>query len=318
MSCESAYDLLYYYNINAWKGTRESNHMNFQDITYFLTLCGEKTFSAAADKLFITQQGLSKAIRRMENEIGAPLFERGRKTLALTPSGDVFVRYAQEMRGIYARMRDHMERLRDERHNIRLGMTMGVPLAIQAVELEQLRRALRPCELELTETTDFSCEEQVASGAIDFGVTLEPVDQKRFACVPLLSRPMYAVAPQGDPLARQQRVDVALLRGRRFVLADRQFKCYGQFHELCRRYGFTPDVAETTMETLVIYRRCLENGWIGVSADLPRVMNDCPGVVFVPFDTVEFAWNITLISAADRQLTPFEQSVQKDIAALFR
>ena len=61
--------------------------MNFQDITYFLTLCGEKTFSAAADKLFITQQGLSKAIRRMENEIGAPLFERGRKTLALTPSG---------------------------------------------------------------------------------------------------------------------------------------------------------------------------------------------------------------------------------------
>ena len=54
------------------------------------------------------------------------------------------------------------------------------------------------------------------------------------------------------------------------------------------------------------------------SADLPRVMNDCPGVVFVPFDTVEFAWNITLISAADRQLTPFEQSVQKDIAALFR
>ena len=62
----------------------------------------------------------------------------------------------------------------------------------------------------------------------------------------------------------------------------------------------------------------LENGWIGVSADLPRVMNDCPGVVFVPFDTVEFAWNITLISAADRQLTPFEQSVQKDIAALFR
>lgn len=156
MSCESAYDLLYYYNINAWKGTRESNHMNFQDITYFLTLCGEKTFSAAADKLFITQQGLSKAIRRMENEIGAPLFERGRKTLALTPSGEVFVRYAQEMQGIYARMRDHMERLRDERHNIRLGMTMGVPLAIQAVELEQLRRALRPCELELTETTDFS------------------------------------------------------------------------------------------------------------------------------------------------------------------
>ena len=130
--------------------------MNFQDITYFLTLCGEKTFSAAADKLFITQQGLSKAIRRMENEIGAPLFERGRKTLALTPSGEVFVRYAQEMQGIYARMRDHMERLRDERHNIRLGMTMGVPLAIQAVELEQLRRALRPCELELTETTDFS------------------------------------------------------------------------------------------------------------------------------------------------------------------
>ena len=68
--------------------------MNFQDFKYFLTLYKEKSFSSAAKKLFITQQGLSKAIRKLEQE-GYLYLEQGHgrnKHIRLTDTGKAFIR----------------------------------------------------------------------------------------------------------------------------------------------------------------------------------------------------------------------------------
>lgn len=63
--------------------------MNFQNIEYFLTAAEYGSFTKAAQSLYISQQSLSENIRRLEEEIGTPLFDRG-KTLTLTPAGKCF------------------------------------------------------------------------------------------------------------------------------------------------------------------------------------------------------------------------------------
>lgn len=63
--------------------------MNFQNIEYFLTVAEYKSFSKAAESLFISQQSLSENIRRLEDEVGTPLFVRG-KTVSLTAAGECF------------------------------------------------------------------------------------------------------------------------------------------------------------------------------------------------------------------------------------
>ena len=64
--------------------------MNFQNMKYFISVAEEQSFSGAARKLFISQQALSDHIRKLEEEVGAPLFKRGTK-LTLTPAGERFM-----------------------------------------------------------------------------------------------------------------------------------------------------------------------------------------------------------------------------------
>lgn len=77
--------------------------MNFLSLEYFLVVAEEKSFSRAADKLFVSQQSLSEHVKKLEQELGAPLFKRGR-TLTLTIAGECLLDGAQEILDARTRM----------------------------------------------------------------------------------------------------------------------------------------------------------------------------------------------------------------------
>jgi LysR family hydrogen peroxide-inducible transcriptional activator len=61
--------------------------MEMQHIRYFLALCDEQNFTRAAKRCGVAQPSLTRAIKRLEKELGGALFERSRKTTALTALG---------------------------------------------------------------------------------------------------------------------------------------------------------------------------------------------------------------------------------------
>ena len=61
--------------------------MTLQQLEYFLAAAEHRSFSAAADSLLMAQPSLSEQIRRLEAELGAPLFVRARRGLELTEAG---------------------------------------------------------------------------------------------------------------------------------------------------------------------------------------------------------------------------------------
>ena len=79
--------------------------MKLVQLSRFLQIVRSGSFSAAAEELFISQPALSQMIRQMEEELGTELFERDRKTICLTPAGEVTKRYAErietKVRGIH-------------------------------------------------------------------------------------------------------------------------------------------------------------------------------------------------------------------------
>ncbi|PJI08549.1 MULTISPECIES: LysR family transcriptional regulator [Clostridium] len=68
--------------------------MNLQQLQYFKKVSETKNFSAAADELSVTQPALSKAISKLENELGVTLFERNGRTIELSRFGKSFLRHA--------------------------------------------------------------------------------------------------------------------------------------------------------------------------------------------------------------------------------
>lgn len=292
--------------------------MTLQELDYFLTICQERSFSAAARKLFITQQGLSKAIANLEQELTFPLFVRGRRGVGLTRYGRELYPLALEARQLHQRLDRCVARLQSQHRQLRGGVAMGVLLALAPPALEELRRALAPCQLTLVETTDLACEQGVAQGQLDFGVTVGPVDPGQFDQVPLARRPMYAVIRQDNPLAAVRPVQLSRLAGQQFILASDQFKSYYNFLDYCRAHQFEPQIAATTMDMTVIYDRVVRNGWVGISADMPNSPLDFPGVALVPFPIQEFPWQLDLIFPRGRPRSPQEQLIREAFPRLLR
>lgn len=97
--------------------------MNFSNINYFLAIVEEGSISAAARKLYISQQALSEQLRKMEEEVGAPLLKRG-KNSELTVAGECLYRDGRELLRIYNSM---MEDIRDVTTKRRKKITLGIP-----------------------------------------------------------------------------------------------------------------------------------------------------------------------------------------------
>ncbi len=70
--------------------------MNAKHMEYFLVLCGEGCYSKAAEKLYISPQGLNKAIHKMEEELGVVLLERQGETLTPTEYGEVLLKRSRK------------------------------------------------------------------------------------------------------------------------------------------------------------------------------------------------------------------------------
>lgn len=97
--------------------------MNFLNIKYFMAIAEEQNISAAARKLYVSQQSLSEHLKKLENEIGAPLFIRG-NTITLTVAGECFLEGAKEIMASYNRMISNINAATDKR---RSSITVGVP-----------------------------------------------------------------------------------------------------------------------------------------------------------------------------------------------
>ena len=63
--------------------------MDYKQLKFFRKICEEKSINRAAQKLFISQQALSKSIAKLEEELGTPLFIRTSGGVRLTPAGEL-------------------------------------------------------------------------------------------------------------------------------------------------------------------------------------------------------------------------------------
>ena len=158
--------------------------MNFQSIHYFLQVARKRSFSQAAEELFITQQTLSASIASLEKELGCKLFVR-HIPLELTYGGELFLKYAKAFQQNYDRMeRDFAEIGAGVRGRLRVGVAVNRGRLLMPKVIHAFHETHPMVEVEVVEGKNDALVEALHEGEIDLAVADFPDDFRGIALEP--------------------------------------------------------------------------------------------------------------------------------------
>lgn len=216
-------------------------------LTQFLILAEELNFGRAAERLYISQPPLSQAIKRLEDAVGARLFDRGRQGVALTDAGKVFV---DEARRLLELEDAAIRRVRQAEAGVcgvvRLGFVGSVSYVLLPELLARFRHEYPDVAFDLRERTSAEQVEDLAAGRLDLGIVRLPVaDGADLAQKTIHRERMVAVLPLGHRLAARRAIRLRELARESFMVFP-QSKVPGlraQTLLACQAAGFSPRVA---------------------------------------------------------------------------
>ena len=175
--------------------------MNMQHIDYVLTLAKERSFSKAAERLFMTQSALSQYIRKQEQQLGVTLFNRTNNPITLTPEGELYVQALQKVK---MDMLDFERQLTDLTE-LRTGKLILGTSAFRATNL--LPRVIKDftslypgITLEIITENINHLKEGLASGEIDFCIETDYFEKDLFHCETIYTETHYLAVPKNHPL----------------------------------------------------------------------------------------------------------------------
>ena len=144
--------------------------MNTRDIECFIKVYECRSINIAAEQLFITPQGLSRIIVRLERELNCQLFNKDRAGSIPTDCGDLFYRYAVSAKRDYDRLVSEISHIaRLERGVIRFGYSFGVMAGLSFDLTKEFEKKYPEYRLDSAEMPDVVVEELVAKGELDVG-----------------------------------------------------------------------------------------------------------------------------------------------------
>jgi len=259
--------------------------MELRQLRYFVALAEELHFGRAARRLALTQPPLSQAIMTLERELGLRLFERTRRSVALTHAGKAFLEEARQTLARAERAVEHARRAgRGEEGRLAVGFLANTAYTLLPLALRDFARGFPDVTLDLRELTIPQQLDALRRENIDVGLLRPPVAEAELAAETVLEEPFVLALPAAHPLRAMRRVPLRRLAGESFVMFPRTAGFV--FHDLimgfCLRAGFTPRVAQEVNQTHAVIG--LVSAGIGVAlvpASARKI--GLAGVVYRPF-----------------------------------
>lgn len=193
--------------------------MELRHLQHFVAVAEDQHFTRAAERLMVSQSGLSSSIRALERELQAPLFVRTTRRVTLTEAGRALLGEAER---VLAQVRAAHDAVAAVQGLLRGTLSLGTEQCIAGVHVAKLLTAFRrrhpDVEIRLRQAGSGALAEEVAAGRLDlaFAVKTQP-DSDQLRSVPLTSEPMTVLCHPTHHLATSAVVTPEDLGGEAFV-----------------------------------------------------------------------------------------------------
>jgi DNA-binding transcriptional LysR family regulator len=258
--------------------------MDMRSLACFVAVAELRHFRKAALQLHMTQPTLSQRIRKLEDEVGTPLFARNRRTVEITEAGIAFLEPARmALANAKLALRQAREAQKGEMGRLRLGFTVIAFYGSLAATVRAFRTQYPDIKIELAERSSPDLEAALLIDDIDIAVLHPPLARKELGTCPLPGERIVLALPASHALADKAVVPMADLSSVPWLIAPRNVG--PTFHDRMiahfQAIGISPNIVQevTPMTTLVgLVAAGVGMGFVteGI-ASAPR-----PGVVFRP------------------------------------
>ncbi|MFX3618153.1 MAG: LysR family transcriptional regulator [Sporolactobacillus sp.] len=269
--------------------------MELLQLKYFQTVAHLEHMTRAAKVLSIAQPSLSQTIKRLEDEVGVPLFERKGRRIKLNRYGKIFLDKTEAAFSLLQEAKQQVSDLANVKEDSISLAVMRTPLIPDL--LSSFRKEHPFVRFRVKQISRQLVSQQLENGDIDLCISpYRRTENNLFNRVLLLNDEIYLVVPRSHPLANRKKVDLRDVAHEPFIL-----KADGAFRETtdiyCRMAGFQPDIAFEVDDSISI--RGLVREGLGIAFFSSLTLQTVKDTSIVPlkitrphcFRTINLTWN---------------------------
>ena len=201
--------------------------MDLRTMQYYLAVVREGTISAAAEALHVAQPSLSRQMKELEQELGAPLFVRGNRKITLTEEGIVLRRRAEELVQLMQMTKEEITQVKNHISGaVRIGAGESVSFHYLSRTASRLSEEQPDIRFHITSGDTQDLMDELADGLIDFAVIFSDVDHALYESIPLPAEDGFGVLMRKDsPLAEKEAIRLSDLKNEPVIVsrASEQF-----------------------------------------------------------------------------------------------
>ncbi|WP_328718885.1 LysR substrate-binding domain-containing protein [Streptomyces sp. NBC_00247] len=273
--------------------------MELRQLKYFLAVAEESNFTRAAERVHISQPGISAQIRQLEHDLGATLIDRTGRGAGLTAVGEVTLGHARAVLDAVEALRQAVDEMNGlVRGRLVVGMVTACTVTPLFEALSSFHLAYPGVEISLVEDDSARLVERVREGAVDLaligaaGRAPADLDGRQ-----VISEAIVAAVPPGHPLAAHAAdgVTLAELSAHPLICLPPGTGIRAVLDQVSAARGLAPTVALQAAAPAAVMQ--LAERGLGVAVLSASMLARRPGLVAVPLNDADTAAVLALVSA---------------------
>jgi len=291
---------MHYLNVcyarNAWLCCRVRNDIEFQQLEQFVAVARAKNFTRAAEELNLSQPALSRAIQKLEDQLGQPLFERKPREVVLTDLGEVLLERAKE---ILKFVEDTFSVLSDaaQHGRIRLGAIPTIAPYFLPSLLRGFGEEHPTISVMVQEDTTDNLIKRCSHGEIDLAILALPVIAKYLEVEPLFDEELFLLVPSGHPLETRGEITAEAVEEFPFIMLNEANCLSDNIASYCRQQSVQPVTVERISQIATVQELVALSHGVSIVPEMARRFDDSDRRIYRSFSgekptrTVAMMWN---------------------------
>lgn len=273
--------------------------MELLQLRYFLTLARCEHVTEAAGTLHVTQSSLSKTIQRLEDDLGAPLFDRLGRKLRLNEFGRTFLRRTEKALFELEQGKQEIADLSNPDHG-KLQLAVTTASTLPGI-LREFRKNKPNVQFHVQMVTLEDMSTLLHRGEIDFCLSSPPIQGDDIECQMLFLDPIVVAVPLGHRYADRSSITLAELKDEWFVGVKKGYGIRDLVDSKCLSAGYVPKYVYEGDEPARL--TALVEAEIGLAFIPGTARNPQERIVYLPIEDQNLVRKIALLSLKNRYIS---------------